>query len=139
MRADRRAMRGKTAPWRRQSASIWVRPIPASRSWKGVRRKSSKTPIYTAEQQLQAAGTRADEIVKKPVEDAVSALRSAIAGDAIERIRQGIDALSQALTRFAAVAQSAGPPPGGGSGSSAGDDVVDAEFEEVNGAKRRRS
>ena len=73
-------------------------------------------------------------------------LREAMAGDDIGAIRQRIDALSQALTRFgeaihrSAAAGQAAESAGAGdkpSGSSS-DGVVDAEFEEVDGDQRGR-
>jgi molecular chaperone DnaK len=81
------------------------------------------------------------EQLKKPAEDAVTALREAMAGDSRERIRNGIDTLSQALTRFAEAARRASATSGQGSGpdrGSGGDDVVDAEFEDVTDAQRRQ-
>src|ERR1700729_4342657 len=63
-------------------------------------RNQADAAIYAAERQLREEGAGADESAKKSAEDAVSALRSAIAGDAVEPIRQGIDRLSQALGRL---------------------------------------
>jgi molecular chaperone DnaK len=110
-------------------------------------RNQADAAIYAAERQLREEGAGADESTKKSTEDAVSALRSAIAGDAVEPIRQGIDRLSQALSRLAASAQSTGSggaqrpgqsAPGGDAGGSSSDNVVDAEFEEVDGGGKRQ-
>ncbi len=110
-------------------------------------RNQADAAIYAAERQLREEGAGADESAKKSAEDAVSALRSAITGDAVEPIRQGIDRLSQALGRLAASAQSAASggaqrpgqsAPGGDTGGSSSDNVVDAEFEEVDGGGKRQ-
>jgi molecular chaperone DnaK len=113
-------------------------------------RNQADAAIYAAEKELQADAAQAGEQLRKPVEDAVTALREAMAGDSVERIRGGIDTLSQALTRFTEAARrtSAGSgqagPGQGGSGhapsdrGSAGDDVVDAEFEDVDDSQRRQ-
>ncbi|WP_376962094.1 molecular chaperone DnaK [Azospirillum sp. A26] len=120
-------------------------------------RNQADAAIYTAEKQLQEHGSRVGETERKPVEDALNALREAVGGDDIDRIRQRIDTLSQALTRFgetihraaadtgtrsaaeqaaAANAGSSGPSGGGAGGGSEG--VVDAEFEEVDDQNRQR-
>ncbi|WP_377805910.1 molecular chaperone DnaK [Azospirillum sp. A29] len=119
-------------------------------------RNQADAAIYTAEKQLQEHGNRVGETERKPVEDALNALREAVGGDDLDRIRQRIDTLSQALTRFGetihraaadtgtrsaaeqAAAANAGPsgPSGGGAGGSEG--VVDAEFEEVDDQNRQR-
>ncbi|OYD82424.1 molecular chaperone DnaK [Azospirillum brasilense] len=120
-------------------------------------RNQADAAMYTAEKQLQEHGTRVSETERKPVEDALNALREAVGGDDIDRIRQRIDTLSQALTRFgetihraaadtgtrsaaeqaaAANASPSGPSGGGAGGGSEG--VVDAEFEEVDDQNRQR-
>jgi len=113
-------------------------------------RNQADAAIYTAEKQLQEHGSQVGETERKPVEDALNALREAVSGDDIDRIRQRIDTLSQALTRFGetihraaadtgtraaaeqAAAANAGPSGGGNEG------VVDAEFEEVDDQNRQR-
>jgi molecular chaperone DnaK len=97
--------------------------------------------IHTAEKQLQEHGGQLGAAERNPVEEAVAALREAVSGDDTGRIRQRLEALSQALMRLGEAIQSRG----GGAVRSAGavrwrsrgsgDDVVDAEFEEVD--KRR--
>ncbi|NUB25212.1 molecular chaperone DnaK [Azospirillum brasilense] len=113
-------------------------------------RNQADAAMYTAEKQLQEHGSRVGETERKPVEDALNALREAVGGDDVDRIRQRIDTLSQALTRFGetihraaadtgtrsaaeqAAAANAGPSGGGSEG------VVDAEFEEVDDQNRQR-
>jgi molecular chaperone DnaK len=98
--------------------------------------------IHTAEKQLEEHGTRVGDAERKAVEDAVSALREASSGQDTDRIRERMEALSQALGRFgeaihrAAAAQSEQQGAAAGQASTGGDeDVVDAEFEEVDRRK----
>jgi molecular chaperone DnaK len=100
-------------------------------------RNQADAMLHTAEKQLQEYGARVGDAERKGVEDAVSGLREAVSGEDTGRIRERIDTLSQALTRFgeaihrAAQAQPEDQAAAGGGG----DDVVDAEFEEVDRRK----
>ncbi|MFZ1430630.1 MAG: molecular chaperone DnaK [Geminicoccaceae bacterium] len=101
-------------------------------------RNQADATIHAAEKQLQEFGRQVGADLRKPVEDAIAAVREAMSGEDVGRIRRGIDALSQALTRFGeAIHRGAAEqaPPGGQGGQGptrgGGDDVVDAEFEEV--------
>jgi molecular chaperone DnaK len=100
-------------------------------------RNQADALTYTAEKQLQEHGARVGDTERKAVEDAVSALRDAVSGDDLNRIRQRTDALSQALTRFGEAVQRVAAAPGADQAASGGsaDDVVDAEFEEVDRRK----
>ncbi|HZA67453.1 MAG TPA: molecular chaperone DnaK [Geminicoccaceae bacterium] len=101
-------------------------------------RNQADTILYTAEKQLQEHGAQVSDAERRPVEDAIAALREAVSGDDVNRIRQRTEALSQALSRFgeaihrAAAAQPEEPAAAaGGQASTGGEDVVDAEFEDV--------
>ena len=105
-------------------------------------RNQADALIHSAEKQLQEQGSRVGEAERKPLEDAIAALREAMGGDDLARIRERSEALSQAFSRLGeaihrAGAQSdhqaelAGQATGGG-----GEDVVDAEFEDVDRRKR---
>jgi molecular chaperone DnaK len=103
-------------------------------------RNQADATIYTAEKQLQEHGSQVGDAERRPVEDAIAALREAMSGDDAARVRQQLDALSQALMRLgeaiqraaAGTAQPGEQAPAGGSGD---DEVVDAEFEEVDRRK----
>jgi molecular chaperone DnaK len=110
-------------------------------------RNQADAAIYTAEKQLQDSGGKVGEADRKAVEDAMTALREAVSGEDIERIQQRRQVLDQALARFNEAVQRAGPGAesprtAADSGAAAGDqssgqeDVVDAEFEDVNDPKR---
>jgi molecular chaperone DnaK len=100
-------------------------------------RNQADALIYTAEKQVEQHGGRVDDAERRPVHDAVSALREAVSGDDVERIRQRTEALSQALSRMGEAihrAAQAGPQAAAGGQASTGgedEDVVDAEFEDV--------
>jgi molecular chaperone DnaK len=94
--------------------------------------------IHSAEKQLQEHGARVGEAERKAVEDAIAALREATGGDDLGRIRKRSEALSQAFSRFGeaihrSAAQSDQQAASGGqaAGDRGSDEVVDAEFEEV--------
>jgi molecular chaperone DnaK len=111
-------------------------------------RNQADSAIYAAEKELREAGAAVGDDAKKPVQDAIAALREAIAGDDPDRLRQRMEALASAMTAFVQAAErarmaqtdraAAGNKPGTAAGGGAGgDDVVDAEFEEVDGDQRR--
>jgi molecular chaperone DnaK len=105
-------------------------------------RNQADAAIYAAEKELKEQGAGIGDGERKTVEDAVAALREAVSGDDIGRLRQRIDALSQALTRFAEAVQRGGAAAGQTTDRAAagnkpsGEGVVDAEFEEVDDEKK---
>ena len=110
-------------------------------------RNQADAAIYTAEKQLQENEGRAGDAERKAVEDAVASLREAVAGEDVERIRQRLDTLTQALSRFGEAIHRAAAEPASGAASSGaadasgggGEGVVDAEFEEVDDPRKRQS
>jgi molecular chaperone DnaK len=108
-------------------------------------RNQADAAIYAAEKQLKEQATGGGDAERKAVEDAVTALREAMSGEDIARLRERMDALAQAMTRFleaiqrgAAAAQTADRAAAGNKPSGAdGEGVVDAEFEEVDSDKKQ--
>ncbi|MDX2495604.1 MAG: molecular chaperone DnaK, partial [Desulfuromusa sp.] len=96
---------------------------------------------YTTEKSLTEHGEKLDSADKKQIEDALEDLKQAIAGDNPEDIQKKSEILAQASHKLAEMmyAQSkddggsTGEPDGGGAGAA--DDVVDAEFEDVDEKK----
>src|ERR1700720_1916096 len=114
-------------------------------------RNKADAAVYTAEKQLSEQGAGVSESARRPVEQAISSVKAAMEGDDANRIRQAASALSQAMSQFHAASQSAAASgqqssAGGaagqdgreGKGAGSGDDVVDAEFEEVDHGRQQQ-
>jgi molecular chaperone DnaK len=97
--------------------------------------------IYAVEKSLKEAEGRAAAELKAEIEQAVSALREAIKGEDVSRIRQAADRLNSSAMRLteavsrptAEASGAAGPRP------QSDPNVVDAEFEEVDKRDRKAS
>jgi molecular chaperone DnaK len=105
-------------------------------------RNEADALIYSAEKALKGNGDKVGEPERNAVEAAVVSLRDTVSGDDIGLIRQRHSTLAQAMNRFGEALQRAeAASPGAGaeaSPSGAQDEVVDAEFEDVNDPKRKR-
>ena len=97
--------------------------------------------IYLVEKDLKDAGSQLAEPDRQRIEEAINALRTAMASDELSVIQQRISSLTEAAQRIAEAKQQASQPrpEKEGAGTSASDDVVDAEFEEVDEKRRRAS
>jgi molecular chaperone DnaK len=104
-------------------------------------RNQADGAIYTVEKSLKEAEGRVPAALKSEVEQTVSALKEAMKGEDVQRIRQATERLSQAAMRLGEARASASAGSGSGSGSrpKGGPDVVDAEFEEVDKRDRKAS
>ncbi|MCL7751481.1 molecular chaperone DnaK [Guyparkeria hydrothermalis] len=91
--------------------------------------------IHTVEKAMTDAGEALTDDDKKPVNEAIEALREAMKGDDKAEIDAKVQALSEASATVMQKAQGAGQAGGeqaaGGEQGKQDDDVVDAEFEEV--------
>jgi molecular chaperone DnaK len=102
--------------------------------------------IHTAEKQLQEHGAKVGSAERQTLEDAIKQLRDVLSADDADRIERQTEALSQAFGRFGeAVHRSAGAQQAGASNATGtasaeagNDNVVDADFEEVDEQKRKR-
>jgi molecular chaperone DnaK len=104
--------------------------------------------IHTTEQTLSEAGDKVPESEKAPVQAAIQALKDVVGSDNVEEITSKTEALAQVAMKFgesmykAQQDAGAGPQgpqagPGAGGGHAGHDDnVVDADFEEVDDKKR---
>ena len=103
--------------------------------------------IHTVETTLKEAGDALTEDDKKPVTDAIEALREAMKGDDKAEIEAKIEGLSQASQEVMQKVQQANASGQAGGADSAedatqskaDDDVVDAEFEEVKDDDNKKS
>ena len=98
--------------------------------------------VYTTEKSLKEHADKIDAPTKQGIETALADLKKAMEGSDVEAITKGTEALAQASHKLAeamyAKAQAEGAPAEGGAEKAAGgkDDVVDAEFEEVDDSKK---
>ena len=97
---------------------------------------------YTTEKSLSEHGEKLDSATKKQIEEALEELKKAIEGDDPEEIKKKSETLAQASHKLAEMmyAQSQGGEGDAGADADAGaaadgDDVVDAEFEDVDEKK----
>ena len=104
-------------------------------------RNQANSLIYLVEKDLKDAGSQLAEPDRQRIEEAINALRTAMASDELSVIQQRISSLTEAAQRIAEAKQQASQPRPDkeGAGTSASDDVVDAEFEEVDEKRRRAS
>jgi molecular chaperone DnaK len=100
-------------------------------------RNQADALIYAVERQLKDYGSRLSESDRRNPEAAIATLRSAVSGEDIGAIRQRSENLTEAMTRLAETIGAAGAGPSAGPGG--GDNVVDAEFEDVDDSSRRAS
>ena len=105
-------------------------------------RNQADAAVYTAEKTLKETERQAPANLRAELEQAVTALKEAIKGEDVARIRQASEAVVQAGTRLVQAAQQAADAPrtspenANGSGEP---EVVDAEFEEVDKRDRKAS
>jgi molecular chaperone DnaK len=119
----------------------------------GARNKADAT-VHTVEKALADAGDKVSEQDKKAANDAIAAVKTAMASDDKDDIEHKTQALEQASTALmqrmyeqqqAAAggggSSSSSGPTGSGGGSQGGkqDDVLDAEFEEVKESDRKKA
>jgi molecular chaperone DnaK len=102
-------------------------------------RNQADSMIYTVEKSLKEADGRLPADLKTEIEQAVSALKDAIKGEDVSRIRQATERLSTSATRLAEAVSRSTAEASGPAGAQAQSDpnVVDAEFEEVDKRDRR--
>ena len=96
-------------------------------------RNQADAAIYTVERSQEEAGERVPGGLKEELRQAIAALREAIGGEVVDRIKQATARVSQ-LAQQLAQAVSASPespgPGASGGGSDPQPEVVDAEFED---------
>jgi molecular chaperone DnaK len=110
-------------------------------------RNQADAAIYSTEKTLKESETKIPADLKREVEQAIADAKQKLTAENAQTIRQATERLMQAASRIGeanrAAAQGAGGQAGssgGGRGSSgSGDDVVDAEFEEVDPRDRKAS
>jgi molecular chaperone DnaK len=109
-------------------------------------RNQADAAIYSTEKALKEAETKIPADVKQQVEQAIAEAKQNLTSENVQTIRQATERLQQAASKIGealnrAASQGAGGQAGssGDGGGSSGEDVVDAEFEEVDPRDRRAS
>jgi molecular chaperone DnaK len=107
-------------------------------------RNQAESLIHSTEKSLAEHGSKLEAADKAAIETALSDLKSAVASDDAGQIEAKTRALAQASTKLGEAVYKATQAQGGdegaqtatSKGTSGGDDVVDAEFEDVDAQKR---
>jgi molecular chaperone DnaK len=108
-------------------------------------RNQADAVIYSTEKALKESETKIPADLKKQIEQTIADARQALTADNVQTIRQAMERLqqqaaqiSEAINRAASQGATGGQSESSGSGSSS-EDVVDAEFEDVDPGDRRAS
>jgi len=108
-------------------------------------RNKADAAVHTIEKALKDLGDKVSEDEKRGANDAIAAVKTAMAGDDREDIERKTTALETASTAILqkTYEQSAAAAAGGAGANAGGepkkDDVLDAEFEEVKEADRKKA
>ena len=107
-------------------------------------RNQAEALVNGAEKALEDAGDKADDNLKKPVQDALSDLKKSLEGDDIEDIKQKSASLSQVMMKLGEAAYKDLPDDNNQEASEDSTkkddaDVVDADFEEVTEEKESQN
>jgi molecular chaperone DnaK len=99
-------------------------------------RNNADSMAYSAEKTLRELGDKVPADVRNEVEGKVAAVRSALQGQDIDRMRSTTQELNESLQRIGASmyeqADATQPPPGGQPGQEPPDEgTVEGEFREV--------
>ena len=103
-------------------------------------RNKADATVHSVEKAIREAGDKLGEDEKRPANDAIAAVKTAIAGDDQEEIERKTQALEQVSVSILqkSHAQAADGGAAGGPGEKK-DDVLDAEFEEVKDNDRKKA
>lgn len=100
--------------------------------------------VYSTEKSLKDNADKVDDETKAAIESALEELKKVMEGDDVEAINKAVEVLSQASHKLAEAMYAEAQADAGAAGEEAGateepaadDDVVDAEFEEVDDEKK---
>jgi len=109
-------------------------------------RNHGEALVHSSEKSLADFGAKVSAADKSAIETAIAELKTALAGENVETIKAKTNALAQASMKLGEAmyaANQAGPGAGGGGdaagGEGKGEDVVDADFEEVDDDQKKKS
>ena len=105
-------------------------------------KNNAESLIHTTERQLADNGDKVDEALKGEIQAAIDAAKSAVAGGDVDAMNEKSQALAQVAMKLGQAIyekqqQAEASPAGAGeaAGAAGGEDVVDAEFSEVDDNK----
>lgn len=105
-------------------------------------KNNAESLIHTTERQLADNGDKVDEALKGEIQAAIDAAKSAVAGGDVDAMNEKAQALAQVAMKLGQAIyekqqQAEASPAGAGeaAGAAGGEDVVDAEFSEVDDNK----
>jgi molecular chaperone DnaK len=97
--------------------------------------------IHDSDKSLKEYGDKVSEADKGAIESAVAALKTSLEGEDVEAIKAKTNDLMQAQMKLGEAMykaqQAAGPGAAEGADGQAKDDVIDAEFKEVDDDKKK--
>ena len=101
-------------------------------------RNQGESLVHSTEKSLEEHGDKIDETAKESIQTAITDLRTALEGEDVEAIKSKTQALAdasmklgEAIYKAQAEAETEQADPDQGGATAGNDDVVDAEFEEV--------
>ncbi len=100
--------------------------------------------VHGAEKSLAEHGDKVSEEVKAEIQSAIDALKTASEGDDAEEIKAKTQALTEASMKlgeaiYKSQAETEQPQPQGDAEAKSDDDVVDADFEDVDDEKGKKA
>ena len=104
-------------------------------------RNSADGLAHSTEKSLAEYGDKVGEAERKAIEDAIAALKEAVKGEDVEDIQAKTNTLAQASMKLGEAMYAASQAAEGAEGTAEAkkDDVVDAEFTEVNKDDKKKS
>src|SRR3546814_7994188 len=107
-------------------------------------KNSAESLVHTTERQLADHGDKIDAALKSEIETAIAAAKTAVEGDNVEEMKSKAEALAQVAMKLGQAIyekEQAAASPGGADAESAkaDEDVVDAEFSEVDRSEEHTS
>ncbi|GAK43747.1 molecular chaperone DnaK [Tepidicaulis marinus] len=104
-------------------------------------RNQAEGLVHATEKTLEDNADKLSDDVKSPVQNALGELKTALEGTDMDEVRAKLEALTQASMKLGealyAASQAEEGAEGGSSESAEGDDVVDADFEEVDDENKK--
>jgi len=98
--------------------------------------------VHSTEKALSEHGSKIGDAERRAIENAIADLKEALKGDDAEAIKAKTNTLAQASMKLGEAMykqqQAEGQPGAGGEGGAKKEDVVDAEFTEVNDDKKNK-